>query len=400
MATTLLRERRHGHRAQVTSIELFFDLVFVIAVTQISHTLLEHLTWMGALQAAILLLAVWWAWIDTAWITNWLDPQRPMVRMMLFALMAVGLVMSSSLPEAFGERGLAFALSFVVFQLGRTLFMLWAVRTEKTLHRNFVRIMIWYSFSALFWTAGGVAEGDIRLALWLAAVVLDCIAPAFAFWVPGLGRSDTREWNVDGGHMAERSGLFVMIALGESILVTGVAFTALDWTPEAVFGMAVALLQAIAMWSIYFGQHAEAAGEVIAASDDPGRIARGAYTYVPILLVAGVVVSAVGDELVLAYPFGHEGHIDAATIAVLLAGPALFLLGAAIFKLAVFGKWSATRFAGLAAVLALLPVAGMLSPLLLSAATTAITMGVAIWELIAMARRPERYPATGRPAAG
>ncbi len=104
MAKTLLR-RRNGRRAEVTSVELFFDLVFVIAVTQISHALLEHMSWRGALEAALLLAAIWWAWIDTAWITNWLDPARLPVRLMLFVLMAIGLVITSSLPEAFGERG-------------------------------------------------------------------------------------------------------------------------------------------------------------------------------------------------------------------------------------------------------------------------------------------------------
>lgn len=387
MTGTLLRSRRAGHHAQVTSVELFFDLVFVIAVTQISHALLEHLTWLGALEAALLLLAIWWAWIDTAWITNWLDPDKPLVRLMLFVLMGIGLVMSSSLPEAFGDRGLAFAVAFVVFQLGRTAFMLWAARGNPTLFRNFVRIIIWYAASAVFWLAGGFAEGEWRLALWLVAVAMDCLSPAIAFWVPGLGRTDTREWNVEGAHMAERTGLFVMIALGESILVTGVGFTELAWTPDVILAMTVSLLQSIAMWWIYFAQHAEAGAAAIAASDDPGRVARRAYTYVPILLIAGIVVSAVGDEMVLAHP---AGHVDVANVLVLLGGPALFLLGAGLFKLAIFGKWSVPRFVGLAAVSALYPFAPNPTPLLLSAATTAIVVLVAAWEVIDIARHPER----------
>jgi low temperature requirement protein LtrA len=349
--------------------------------------LLEHLTWLGALEAALLLLAIWWAWIDTAWITNWLDPDKPLVRLMLFVLMGIGLVMSSSLPEAFGDRGLAFAVAFVVFQLGRTAFMLWAARGTPTLFRNFVRITIWYAASAVFWLAGGLAVGEWRLGLWLAAVAIDCLSPAVAFWVPGLGRTDTREWNVEGAHMAERTGLFVMIALGESILVTGVGFTELAWTPDVIVGMTVSLLQSIAMWWIYFAQHAEAGAAAIAASDDPGRVARRAYTYVPILLIAGIVVSAVGDEMVLAHP---AGHLDVAHTLVLLGGPALFLLGAGLFKLAIFGKWSVPRFAGLAAVLAIYPLAPNLTPLLLSAATTAIVVLVAAWEVIDIARHPER----------
>lgn len=390
MAGTLLRSRRAGHHAEVTSVELFFDLVFVIAVTQISHALLEDLTWSGALRAGMLLLTIWWAWIDTAWITNWLDPEKPLVRLLLFILMGVGLVISSSLPEAFGERGLAFAVAFVVFQLGRTAFMLWAVRKDAPLARNFVRIAIWYGASAIFWLAGGFAEGDLRLYLWLVAVVLDTSSAIANFWVPGLGSSDTHEWTIDGGLMAERSGLFVMIALGESVLVTGTAFTELAWTPSLILAMTVSLLQAIAMWWIYFGQHAGAAAAAIGRSDDPGGLARFAYTYVPILLIAGIVVSAVGDEMVLVHP---DGHLDTAAILVLIGGPVLFLIGAILFKLAVFKYWSIPRLVGLVLMLALYPLAGGLSPLLLSTAGTCIMIALAAWEVVDIARHPERFPA-------
>ena len=386
MASTLLRDRNSGHRAEVTSVELFFDLVFVIAVTQVSHALVEHLTWLGALEAAIMLLAIWWAWIDTAWITNWLDPHKALVRLMLFVLMALGLVLSSSLPEAFGERGLAFAIAFVVFQLGRTIFMLWAARHEAELRRNFVRILIWYTLSAAFWLAGGFAADELRLILWLIAVGLDCLSPAVGFWVPGLGRSGTREWNIDGGHIAERSGLFVLIALGESVLVTGIGFTELEWSSDVIMAMAISLAGSIAIWTIYFGQHAEAASDAIEKADDPGRVARVAYTYVPVVLVAGIIVTAVGDELVLHHP---AGHMEPATVVVLIGGPALFLVGAALFKLSVFRTWPIPRLIGLAATLALWPVASSLTPLILSAATTLILVAIAAYELVWLSRHPE-----------
>jgi low temperature requirement protein LtrA len=379
---TLLR-RRDGRRAEVTSVELFFDLVFVIAVTQISHALLEHLSWSGALEAALLLAAIWWAWIDTAWITNWLDPARLPVRLMLFVLMAIGLVITSSLPEAFTERGLSFALAFAVFQMGRTLFALWAMRHDRGLFVNFERITIWYAVSALLWIVGGLVDGDARLVVWLVALAIDTAGPALGFAVPGLGRADTRDWTVDGGHMAERSGLFVLIALGESVLATGIGFTELAWTPEIVLAMGASLLQAIAIWSIFFGEHAERASHAIAHSSDPGRLARVAYTYVPILIVAGIIVTAVGDELTLAHP---TGHTDWSTALVLVGGPALFLLGAALFKLAVFGLWPWPRLVGLAGFLILLSLATALSPLLLSIATTLILVAVGLYEMLLLRR--------------
>ena len=120
---------RHGHdHHRVTFVELFFDLVFVFAVTQLSHGLLKHLTPIGALQTALMILGVWWLWMFTCWATNWLDPEKPAVRLLLFALMLAGLVLSASIPKAFEDRALPFACAYVVIQVGRSLFMLWALR--------------------------------------------------------------------------------------------------------------------------------------------------------------------------------------------------------------------------------------------------------------------------------
>ena len=146
--------------AGVTFVELFFDLVFVFAVTQLSHGLLEHLTPLGALQTAILMLALWWAWIDNAWLTNWLDPERAPVRILLFALMLLGLVVSASIPKAFAERALPFALAYAALEILPKLFMLWALKHhDPGNHRNFVRITVWRALGAACWLAGGFAAG-------------------------------------------------------------------------------------------------------------------------------------------------------------------------------------------------------------------------------------------------
>ena len=124
----MLRDRASGGHARVTYVELFFDLVFVFAVTQLSHGLMAHPSLLGVVETGLLLMAVWWAWIFTAWVTNWLDPERAPVRIMLFVAMVVGMVMTMSIPKAFGDRGLVFALAFVTIQLGRSLFTAWAMR--------------------------------------------------------------------------------------------------------------------------------------------------------------------------------------------------------------------------------------------------------------------------------
>src|SRR5262245_15548612 len=143
----LLRER--GGHARVTYVELFFDLVFVFAVTQLSHSLLAHLTLTGALQALFLLLAVWWVWMYTCWFTNWIDPDKPAVRTMMFALMLAGMLLSASLPNAFGHEGLLFAGAYVFSQVVRSVFALHAFRKhDATNYRSFQRISVWLSISA------------------------------------------------------------------------------------------------------------------------------------------------------------------------------------------------------------------------------------------------------------
>ena len=379
MAGDLLRTRDGGH-ARVGFVELFFDLVFVFAITQLSHTLLEHLTWLGVLQGGLLLGALWWAWIDTSWITNWLDPERPLVRLMLFALMGAGLVMSTSLPEAFGDKGLVFACAFVFIQVGRGLFTLWAVRHDEVQRRNFQRICIWAIAGGVLWIVGGLMDGQTRLFLWLIAVVAEFAAPACNFRVPGLGRSHTTDWKVAGDHLAERVGLFMIICLGESVLITGATFAGLEWTPPVVAAFATAFVGSLAMWWIWFSKAHDAASALFAGSDDTGRVARRAYTYAPILVVAGIVVTAVGDKLSLSHP---GGPMTFSTAAVLIGGPLLFLIGAQVFKLAAFGIWSPSRLSGIAVLIALTLAAPWLMPLGLAAATTAVLVGVGAWETFA-----------------
>ncbi|HEX8470913.1 MAG TPA: low temperature requirement protein A [Brevundimonas sp.] len=378
MAANLLRTR-DGHHARVGFVELFFDLVFVFAVTQISHSLLHHLTWLGALQAAMMAAAVWWAWIYTSWVTNWLDPERIPVRIALFVLMGLGLLMSTSLPEAFGERGLLFAIAFVATSVFRSGFMLWASRKDAVLPRNFQRILSWQLLSGAFWIAGGLMESEMRIALWLAALAIDYAGPAAGYRVPGLGVANTADWTVEGGHMAERVGLFVIICLGESLLITGATFAATPWTTEVILAAAVAFVGALAMWWIYFSAAHDAASEVISHATDTGALARAAYTYCPVLIVAGIIVTAVGDELSLVHP---SGHVATATAAVLIGGPLLFMIGGLLAKVAVFGRWSVPRTVGCIAIAALWLAVPLTTPLGLAALTTGVLIAVAAWETV------------------
>src|SRR5215204_3007035 len=362
-------ERDH----QVSSMEFFFDLVYVFAITQLSHLLIEHLDLRGATQTALLLLALWWAWVDTAWLTNWFDPDRRPVRVMLVGAMVATLIMAVALPDAFGERGLLFAVAFVAMQVGRTAFAVVGTRANPSLHRNFQRILGWQAASGLLWLAGGLASGPPRTIFWIGAVAMDSLGPAFGFVTPGLGRSITRDWNISGEHFAERCKLFLIIALGESILVIGGTFGQLDITLVTLVTFVVAFLGSVALWWVYFDVSFDAAEQAFASSSDPGRLGRFAYTYLHIPMVAGIIVTAVGDELVIAHPFGHA---TPDTVATVLGGPALFLAGHLLFKRAVFGVWSIPRMAAIV-VLGIVAVLGRgWSPLALAIMTVLVIAAV------------------------
>jgi len=381
-------ERDH----QVSSMELFFDLVYVFAITQLSHLLIEHLDPRGAMQTAVLLLALWWAWVDTAWLTNWFDPDMRPVRVMLAGVMVATLIMGVALPEAFGERGLLFAGAFVAMQVGRTAFAVIGTRDHPGLHRNFQRVLAWRAASGLLWLAGGLANGPIRTNFWVAAVAMDSLGPAFGFVTPGLGRSTTRDWNISGAHMAERCKLFLIIALGESILVTGGTFAQLDITPATLAAFVVAFLGSVALWWVYFDVSFDAAEQAFASSSDPGQLGRFAYTYLHIPMVAGIIVTAVGDELVIAHPFGHA---TPDTVATVLGGPALFLAGHLLFKRAVFGVWSIPRMAAIAALGIVAVIGRDWSPLALAIVTVLIIAAVS-WR----DTRTIRSTLSGGPVAG
>jgi low temperature requirement protein LtrA len=371
-----------NQHSRVTYAELLFDLVFVFAVTQISHTLLGRFTPLGMLQTTLLFLGVWWVWVYTSWITNWLNPELTPVRVLLFLLMLGGLVLSTSIPKAFESRGLWFAGAYATMQVGRTIFLLASIpRTQPSIRMNAIRILVWLSTSAIFWIAGGFAEGHSRLLLWTVALGIEYLSPAARFWVPKLGAFSIEDWTVEGGHIAERCAGFIIIALGESIVVTGATFADLPWTTETVTAFVSAFVGALAMWWIYFHKGAEAGSEQISNSSEPGRLARLAYTYLHMPIVAGIILAAVADELVLTHPADHS---DPRTVLSAIGGPLLFLLGTILFKQTIRGWLQLSHGAGIVALGILAWFASGLSPLMLSILTTAILVIVAAWESISL----------------
>jgi low temperature requirement protein LtrA len=367
----LMRDRSGVQR--VTNIELFFDLVYVFAVTQLSHYLLAHPTVPGVLQAGLLLAMVWLVWSYTTWVTNWLDPEQMAVRLLLVVLMLISLAMSVSLPRAFENLGLWVGGGYAIQQIGRTVFIVIALRGHP-LQANFERILAWCVASGALALAGGLVPGPARYLLWLLAVGVDVAGAAVGFYTPGLGRSRTSDWTIEGGHFAERCQAFMLIALGESIVIIGATLTEKPVTAANATALAVAFAGSVALWWLYFDQSAEAAAEKIAQSDDPGRLGRSAYTWIHPVMVAGIIVSAAADQKVLSEP---GATASAATAWMILGGPALFLVGHAAFKLIVWRYVSWPRVAGIA-VLALLGLAAKSIPELgLAACAAGVVVAVA-----------------------
>lgn len=376
--------RSRGDTARVLNEELFFDLVYVFAVTQLSHYLLDHLTVLGALQTLLMWFAVWLGWQYTAWVTNWFNPGALPIRSALFAIMLVALVMAAALPQAFGERGLVFAGCYAAIQVGRTLWVLTALGRGHALQANFRRILAWTLVTASLWIAGGLAvDAQHRLLFWAAAVVLEYVAPMFGFAFPGLGRSDTSEWTIDGGHLAERCQLFVIVALGESILASGVALAQeAQWHAADLVRFLVTFVGSLAMWWMYFDTSSQQAAHKIEHSNDPGRIGAH-FHYTHVILVAGIIVSAVADELVI----GHgPHHVEPKYLAVLLGGPAIYLLGNALFKRVVYGRLPLSHLVGLAALALLTVLASHATVAAIGTATTVVMVGVAGWEAVSRRR--------------
>jgi len=372
-----LLRRRDGHHARVTYEELFFDLVYVFAVTQLSHELLHNLTVAGVVETLILWFAVWLGWQYTCWATNWFDPETPRIRGLMFATMLLGLVMAASIPMAFADRGLIFAGAYVAMQVGRTTFIALQLPANHPLAPNYRRMLAWLSISAVFWISGAMVQHEARAALWLIAVLCEYVSPMFGFALPGLGRSRTQEWTIEGGHLAERCQLFVIVALGETLLASGATLAdAAAWDMPVVLALLATFLGTLAMWWLYFGTSSKDATSSISRSDDPGRI--GAYFhYVHAILIAGVIASAVGNDLVLAHPHAHPA---AAQIAILLAGPAIYLLGSAAYKRIVYGVMPVSHLVGALLLLALVPVGLVADMLLMGWLTTAVVLIVSFWE--------------------
>jgi low temperature requirement protein LtrA len=374
----IMRRRQEGEQ-RATFFELFFDLVYVFAVTQVSHHLLEEIGWAAAAETTFMLVAVYWAWNYTTWMTNWFDPDTVPIRLVLVFVMAASLLMAVAIPEGFGDYALLFACGYSGLQIGRNAFVV-AVTPRGQFNQNFRQILAWSLFSAPLWVAGGVVDDEaLHWALWLAALGIDLAGPLVAFWLPGAGTAPMSQWQIEGAHFGERFELFVIIALGESIVLAGATASDTGLSVEVVAALLLAFLSSTALWWLYFGQVAGAVLERIrgVTAEERGQIGRDIYTYLHLPIIAGIVLVAVGDELVIAHPV-DDLHDAGALVA--LGGTALFLAGLMACAARIGQPQSAPRVVAIVALLAAMPLAAGADGLLVSTLLTALLSALVVAE--------------------
>jgi len=279
---------------------------------------------------------VYWSWNYTTWATNELDTETVPVRLLLLSLMLVSLLMSVAIPQAFEAHAMLFAWSYVLIQVGRHSFLAFATAGGGTLERERAgRILIYFCISGVFWITGALAEGPLRYVLWCAAIAVDYSGPITVFRIPGMRRMESANWSVGTEHFAERFGLFIILALGESIVLTGATTSELDLTPARIAAFVMAFLGAAAIWWLYFTSVARLGEHYLAVSENRTTLARDGYTFLHVLFVAGIILSAVGDELVIAHPMKVLPSYEAAAVA---AGPAIYLLAHTLFAYRLTGS--------------------------------------------------------------
>ena len=324
--TGALRDLAPEDTPRVTNMELFFDLVYVFTIIQLSHYLLEHASWLGALEYVTLFAAVWWAWNYTAWAANWVNPDHPSGRGLMIVLMGCALLMAVAAPQAYSNRSGLFAFAYVAMALIRAAYMVFVFRGQ-VMARNYFQLGAWSAISGVFWIAGAFFE-PARLELWILAVLIDYAAPYVGFWLPGKGATPMSSWTLKGLHLFERNQLIFIIALGESILLLGGYLVSHDIHADTGFAALVGFLLIVTLWWIYFVDLSEPGEHRFKRATDHTSLARAGLAYAHGVAVCGAVITAVAIEMIVAHP--HDAvHGETALIA--FAGPSAFLLGCTIF---------------------------------------------------------------------
>jgi low temperature requirement protein LtrA len=365
---------------RVTPLELFFDLVFVLALTQCTTLIARDPTWEGMLKGLLVLGMLWWSWVGYAWLTSVVDPEEGAVRLVIFVAMAAFLVAALCVPGAFGSEALLFACAYAVVRTAHIVLFMLASRDDPALRRSVIGLAGSTAVGAGLLFAAAAASGTVQLAIWGLALLLDAGGPLL-FGQDG--------WKLVPGHFAERHGLIVIIALGESIVAIGVGAKA-SIDAGVVFAGLLGVAVGAALWWVYFDVTAIVAGRRLAKAAE-GRerngIARDSYSYLHFPMVAGIALIAVG----LKRTIGHvDEPLNLVSAAALLGGAALYLLAHVAFRLRNMHTLSVRRLVCAIVLLALLPATTALSALLTLAILAALLAVLIVYEAVRYADSRDR----------
>jgi low temperature requirement protein LtrA len=370
--------RQPGAEREVSPLELFFDLVYVFAIGQVSHHLVAHVDLRTGAETVILALAVFYAWYMAAWGANWLDPDPLLVRIALVGLMFASLLMSVGIDDAFNDRAWLFVTGYLLFQIGRCAFLIVALRGRPQ-GEHFVNNLVWELLSGVLWVAGAIADGDARLLLWGLAVAGAYVGGWAQHWLPGRGRRvDLEHTEIAAGHLVERFRLFFIIMLGESVLAMGNAFAGEPFELERLLALAIGFAGTVALWWCYF-QRAEALGARAAEDAEDAGVVGLWGTWTLTLIVLGVIAIAVADELAIVHP-GEDATLGFTILA--FGGPALFLFAQLLFQQAALGRAPRSRALGLGALAILAVATAQLTFIVGIAASSAVIIAVAISDTV------------------
>ena len=353
-------------------LELFFDLVFVLAITQCTALMSHEPTWTGIGRGILILGLLWWSWVGYAWLTSVLDPEEGAVRIVLFGAMAAFLIAAICEPEAFDGLAMEFAIAYGAVRAAHIALFLIASRDDPGLRRSTLGLAVGAAIGVTLLIVGALLDPGPRAALWALALALDMAGP-YLFGSEG--------WHLVPGHFAERHGLIIIIALGESIVAIGVGAGAeMTWGIAGAAALGIAI--AAALWWLYFDVVALVSARRLASATEGkelNELARDSYSYLHFPMVAGIILAALG----LKKTIGHvDDPLDTVPAFALLAGVALYLLGLVAFRLRHVRSVNWRRLVLALALIALLPAATTLPAL----ATIAI-VALLLWIVVALETR-------------
>ncbi|MFI7279075.1 low temperature requirement protein A [Micromonospora chersina] len=376
--------------------ELFFDLVLVFALIGVVSRMVPDLLsddnrvrWLSLLYTIVLALPLLWLWTTTTYITSRFDCRNRWVQLMVLVSAFGLLIMSTSLSYEFEARGASFAVVYVLLQVGRPLLLRPLLREHENVRTLYTRVAIWSGVSGLIWLAGAVTSGNERVALWLTAITVDLVVARLQWPIPGMRQRRVNGWEmVSSRHLPERDQQLLLIALGETVLSIGLTYEHHPATLATTTALVITFLSSVLMWRIYYYRAGQVLGEAVEMSSSPVATSRRAGA-AHVVMVLGITAAAAGSEIVLAHP---DGHTRTAWLAVILGGPAVFLVGRIRLERVVFNRLAVRRLVGIAALLLLAPPLFFSPPLLAAIAATVVLLGVALADARRAAGHPPEAP--------